>query len=78
MAHQGEQAGVGFDEDGLEAVLEETAGAATAVFEGDGVAGQQASHQRGPGRGTAAQEQVNVVGQECPPDEAGVAGRSAA
>ena len=73
MAHQGEQVGVGFDEDGLEAVLEEMAGAAMAVVEGDGEAGQQASHQRRQGHGTAAQEQANVVGQECPRQEAGVA-----
>ena len=42
-----------FDERGLETVLEEVAGAPVLPIEGDGVAGEQAAHARGPGSSRA-------------------------
>jgi hypothetical protein len=73
VAHQGGQVSVSFDENGLEAVLKQVAGAAVSAVEGDSVARQQPTQQRGQRHDPSAENQVDMIGHERPRVEVGVA-----
>ena len=78
VADQLEQIRVFFDENRLEAILEQVAAAAVAAVEDDGVAGEHAAHDGGEGRTAGAQEQVEVVRHEAPGEQARAGGLDAA
>jgi hypothetical protein len=71
VAEQLQEVRLFLHQDGLEAVLEEVAGAAVAAVEVDGIPGEQAAHQGGERRRAAAKQDVKMVGDEAPSIDGG-------
>jgi hypothetical protein len=72
VANQLQEVGFLFDHDGLEAVLEEVAGAVVTSVEADRIAGEESAHQGGKRRGSGASEEVEVVRDKAPGIEGGL------
>ena len=66
IANEFEEVRIFLAHDRLVTVLEEMAPSVVPQVEGDGIAGQESSHEGGQAGRTAAQEEMKVIGNECP------------
>ena len=66
VANKLKEVGVFLANDRFVAVLEKMAGAIVPLVEGNGIACQQTAHERGKAGRTAAEKQMEVVGDEGP------------
>ena len=63
IAHQFEEVRIFLANDGLVPVPEEMTGALVSFVERDGVAGQEAPHERRQAGSTAAKQEMEVIGR---------------